>query len=110
MIVIFVHGWSVTDTNTYGLLPEAIAKQANLYGLDIDIKHLWLGRYISFNDTVNMGDIIRAFDRALRDVIPEGDDIGEFSCITHSTGGPVVREWLDRYYGSTIWLRAPCGI
>lgn len=107
MIVIFVHGWSVTDTNTYGLLPEAIAKQANLYGLDIDIKHLWLGRYISFNDTVNMGDIIRAFDRALRDVIPEGDDIGEFSCITHSTGGPVVREWLDRYYGSTHLAQSP---
>ncbi|MDV5167408.1 hypothetical protein [Photobacterium rosenbergii] len=112
MIVIFVHGWSVTDTNTYGLLPEAMAKQSTLYGLDIEIKHLWLGRYISFNDTVNMGDIVRAFDSALRDVIPEGSDpeaggIAEFSCITHSTGGPVVREWLDRYYGSANLSQSP---
>lgn len=42
MIVIFVHGWSVTDTNTYGLLPEAIAAQAGSYGLTVDIKHIWL--------------------------------------------------------------------
>ncbi len=107
MIVILVHGWSVTDTNTYGLLPEAMAKQANLYGLNIDIKHLWLGRYISFNDTINMGDIVRAFDSALRDVIPEGDEISEFSCITHSTGGPVVREWLEHYYGSDNLAHSP---
>ncbi|WP_068334644.1 esterase/lipase family protein [Photobacterium jeanii] len=107
MIVIFVHGWSVTDTNTYGLLPEAIAKQASNYGLNIDIKHIWLGRYISFNDTVNMTDIIRAFDQALRDQIPAGDHIAEFSCITHSTGGPVVREWLNHYYGSHNLAQSP---
>ncbi|TDR76113.1 esterase/lipase family protein [Photobacterium lutimaris] len=107
MIVIFVHGWSVTDTNTYGLLPEAIAKQASHYGLDVDIKHVWLGRYISFDDTVNMTDIIRAFDQALHDLIPTGDDIAAFSCITHSTGGPVVREWLDRYYGSDNLDQSP---
>ncbi|WP_418642325.1 esterase/lipase family protein [Vibrio chaetopteri] len=107
MIVIFVHGWSVTDTNTYGLLPEAIAKQSADYGLTVDIKHVWLGRYISFDDAVDMGDITRAFDSALRDTIPQGDGIEAFSCITHSTGGPVVREWLDRYYGSEELAQSP---
>jgi triacylglycerol esterase/lipase EstA (alpha/beta hydrolase family) len=107
MIVIFVHGWSVTDTNTYGLLPEAIAKQAADFGLSVDIKHVWLGRYISFDDTVNMGDITRAFDSALRDTIPLDGGIAEFSCITHSTGGPVVREWLERYYGSEHLAQSP---
>lgn len=24
----------------------------------------------------------------------------EFSCITHSTGGPVVRAWVERFFGA----------
>lgn len=107
MIVIFVHGWSVTDTNTYGLLPEAISEQAHHYGLDVNIKHIWLGKYISFDDTVSVSDIVRAFNQALRDQLPDGDGIAEFSCITHSTGGPVVREWLERYYGSEHLEQSP---
>jgi len=100
MLVIFVHGWSVTDTSTYARLPEALVAQAGDLGLQIEIKHIWLGRYISFHDDVSVADVARAFDRALRDQI--GDSTGgirEFSCITHSTGGPVVREWVNRFYG-----------
>lgn len=40
MIVLFVHGWSVTDTSTYGRLPEALSAQASNYDLDIDIQHI----------------------------------------------------------------------
>ena len=29
-----------------------------------------------------------------------------FACITHSTGGPVVREWLDRYHAQPGTLDA----
>lgn len=98
MIIVFVHGWSVTDTSTYGRLPEAIAAQAENYGLKVDIKHIWLGRYISFNDEVCITDVARALENALREEIAdENGNIKQFSCITHSTGGPVLREWLDRY-------------
>jgi hypothetical protein len=38
-----------------------------------------------------MNDLVRGFDNALRDLHLDGPD---FACITHSTGGPVVREWL----------------
>jgi len=107
MIVIFVHGWSVTDTNTYGRLPEALAQQASEYALEIDIKHIWLGKYISFHDEVTVTDIARAFHNALHEQIPEGGSIAQFSCITHSTGGPVVREWLDRFYGSAELSNSP---
>lgn len=107
MIVIFVHGWSVVDTNTYGRLPEAIATQASNYDLDIEIKHIWLGRYISFHDEVSVSDVARAFHKALHDQIPEGEDISPFSCITHSTGGPVVREWLQRFYGASRLAESP---
>ena len=37
-----------------------------------------------------MPDLVRAFDHALRDLHLLD---ASFACITHSTGGPVVREW-----------------
>ncbi|WP_167631986.1 esterase/lipase family protein [Mariprofundus ferrooxydans] len=99
MQLIFVHGWSVTNTNTYGGLPEALAKAGGTE-MDLDIRHIYLGRYISFHDQVTLDDIARAMDRALRDLPGNGDThIEPFSCITHSTGGPVLRFWVDKYYG-----------
>jgi hypothetical protein len=101
MILIFVHGWSVSNTNTYGELPEAVAAHAERSGLKINIHHIYLGRYISFHDEVTVDDISRAFDMALREQFAaNAAGIEKFSCVTHSTGGPVIRHWLDRYYGS----------
>ncbi|MCB2197953.1 alpha/beta hydrolase [bacterium] len=96
MKLVFVHGWSVTHTNTYGRLPEALIEQAP-EGMDLDIKHIFLGKYISFHDEVTVDDIARAFEHAR---LEELGDAVEFSCITHSTGGPVMRAWVDRYYGA----------
>jgi len=100
MRLIFVHGWSVTNTNTYGELPEALATAGGTE-FDLDIQHTYLGRYISFHDEVTMDDIARAMDRALRD-LPGNNaaHLEPFSCITHSTGGPVVRFWVDKFYGA----------
>lgn len=99
MRLLFVHGWSVTHTNTYGDFPESLAVQAKAAGLDIEIEHIYLGKYISFHDEVTLDDIARAFDYALRELPGSSQSIAPFSCITHSTGGPVVRTWLDKYYG-----------
>lgn len=99
MRLVFVHGWSVTNTNTYGGLPQALAAAAAGAGMALDIRHLFLGRYISFHDEVAIDDIARALDAALRELPGGGDGIAPFSCITHSTGGPVLREWLDRFHG-----------
>ncbi len=88
------------NTNTYGELPQAMSSASGAFNLDLDIQHLYLGRYISFHDEVTVDDISRAMDRALRDL--PGNNAGTiipFSCITHSTGGPVVRNWVDKYYG-----------
>jgi hypothetical protein len=101
MHLIFVHGWSVTDTDTYGGLPWALSNAAQADGLDLDIQHIYLGRYISFHDEVTLDDISRAMDCALRDLPGNSNDsIDPFSCITHSTGGPMVRHWVDRFYGA----------
>src|SRR4051812_31206502 len=98
MLVIFVHGWSVTNTGTYGGLPAALVKNASAK-LDIQITHLYLGKYISFVDAVTLDDIARGMQNALvSEVLPKLGREERFACITHSTGGPVVRKWIDLHY------------
>lgn len=97
IVLVFVHGWSVTSKDTYGALPEAIQQAAADAGLQIETKHIYLGRYISFHDEVTLDDIARAMEYAVQ------HDLGglqQFSCVTHSTGGPLVRRWVDMHYGS----------
>ena len=93
--LLFIHGWSVTDTDTYGRLPERLAKE-----LGTSIQHLHLGKYISFHDEVRVADIAIAMEEALKREfqLPQGE---RFIVITHSTGGPVVRTWWDRFYRIT---------
>ncbi len=99
MIVIFVHGWSVQNTNTYGELPRWLESQGEAGGLDIQVGNIYLGRYISFDDNVTVDDVARAFDQALRDELATKFNSGQrFACITHSTGGPVVRKWMALYH------------
>jgi len=95
MKLVFVHGWSVTHTDTYGELPEALSRHAP-EELELSIEHIYLGKYISFHDEVTVDDIARAFEQARKDQL--GKDTN-FSCITHSTGGPVIRAWVKKYYG-----------
>ncbi|RUR24576.1 phospholipase PlaB [Legionella qingyii] len=103
MIVIFVHGWSVTHTNTYGELPQWLASQSKNGTLDIRVGNIYLGHYISFDDTITVDDIARALDEALRDEIADKLRDGErFACITHSTGGPIVRKWMDLYFKNNL--------
>ncbi|MGY5449664.1 esterase/lipase family protein [Agarivorans sp. MS3-6] len=101
MKLIFVHGWSVTHTNTYGELPQSLVSKAASTNLNLDIDHIYLGKYVSFHDEVSMDDIARALEQALRDLPGNESSIQPFSCITHSTGGPVVRSWIDKYYGAS---------
>jgi hypothetical protein len=106
MIVLFVHGWSVTTTDTYGALPEALIDLAAGRDLEIETREIFLGRYISFNDEVEVDDVARAFQQAMQDTVSDALAAGTpIACITHSTGGPVVRVWLDRFFG-TLSLEA----
>jgi hypothetical protein len=107
MNLIFVHGWSVTNTDTYGGLPEALVAAAGAYNLALNIQHINLGRYISFHDEVTLDDIARALDQALRELPNNQTAIQPFSCITHSTGGPVVRHWVNYFYGAAGLAQLP---
>lgn len=90
--LVFVHGWSVTTTSTYGSLPAALRDRAAQAGsAPLRVLDIRLSEYVTFDDNIGMDDIVRAFDHALRGLsLPDG----RFDCITHSTGGPVVMAWL----------------
>ncbi len=97
-LLVFVHGWSVTSTATYGKLPARLKREAaRKNGPALDVRHIHLAEYVSFRDEVRIADIARAFDSALADVIAADGGRRRCVCITHSTGAPVVREWLDRF-------------
>ncbi len=93
MKLVFVHGWSVTTTETYGELPEVLVRHAPT-DLCLEIENLYLGEYISFHDEVRLEDIARAFEAARQDKL--GDS--PFACITHSTGGPLIRLWAQLFF------------
>ncbi len=94
MKLVFVHGWSVTDIGTYGQLPEVLERESYKYGLDLEIENIYLGEYISFHDEVTLDDISRAFEFARKEKFADES----FACITHSTGGPVIRLWIDLFF------------
>ncbi|MCA9297328.1 MAG: hypothetical protein KC983_12445, partial [Phycisphaerales bacterium] len=101
-LVLFLHGWSVTSTSSYGRLPERLVHDAARIGLRIRVKDVFLGKYISFHNEVRLSDIAHAMEAALRarPIARLLEKHGTFTCITHSTGGPVAREWQARYYNA----------
>lgn len=97
--VVFVHGWSVTSTDTYGELPQRLAAQAQAAGVPLAIEHLWLSRYVSFKDEVRVRDLAWAMENAVqRDLADLLKKKGRFAVITHSTGGPVARAWQYEFW------------
>ncbi len=98
MRVVFVHGWSVTHTDTYGGLPEALARPGP-HGPGLDVAHLHLARYVSFADEVTLEDLARAMQHAVvTEILPRLAPGERFACVTHSTGGPLVRLWLELHH------------
>lgn len=98
MLIVFVHGWSVANTDTYGGLPLALQSSISTQ-LNIQVQHLMLAKYVSFADEVKVDDISRGMQHAVNEeVLPKLATGEKFVCVTHSTGGPVVRNWINQYY------------
>jgi len=92
MDIILVHGYNVTSTRTYGVLPH------RLKSLGYSVKNVYLSKYVTLDNDVRLPDIIKAFHAALQDIYGSQFEKRKFACITHSTGGLVVRGWIDQYY------------
>lgn len=104
-LVVLVHGWSVSSTETYGRLADRLEAEAGEW---VDVRNLWLSKYVSFDDDVRVEDLSRAFEAAVRRELGAEIDAGKkLVCITHSTGGPVIRDWWDRFY-RTVSRSGPC--
>ncbi|MES2656372.1 MAG: phospholipase [Bacteroidota bacterium] len=93
--ILFIHGWSVTNIDTYGDLPLRLQAEAQKNNIDIKVEEIFLGRYISFHDEVSLQDISRAFEYAINEKLNVKKE--RYVCITHSTGAPVLRDWWQRY-------------
>ena len=92
MNLVLVHGYNVTSTRTYGVLPQRLKAAGHR------IRHVYLSKYVTLDNDITLDDLVLAFDAALKDAL--GRDFGraKFACLTHSTGGLVVRAWIrDRY-------------
>ncbi len=106
--LVFVHGWSVSHTNTYGGLPRRLIAELQAEGKTVSVNNIHLGRYISFHDEVKIKDIACAFQSAVeQEVTPILGSQERFICITHSTGGPVVRTWWNEFYQTQGRGRCP---
>ena len=106
MKIVLVHGWSVFDTSTYGELPQRLVAESQAGRLpNVTVQTVWLGKYVSFRDEVRLSDLARGFEAAVRREVLAEDPDERFACITHSTGGPVVREWWWRQYQNRL---RPC--
>lgn len=108
-IVLLIHGWSVRNTDSYGGLPERLKlENRRAPDLQLDVRQIWLSEYISFHNEVTIPDIARAFQAALERELGDALAAGQrFACITHSTGGPVIRAWLHHFYISAGRKKLP---
>ncbi|MYB17873.1 MAG: alpha/beta hydrolase [Holophagales bacterium] len=89
--VVMIHGWSATSE---GLEPLARLVRAQL-GAEISIVRL--ADYLSMEDEVRFDDLVSAMDRAWdAEGLPR--TTGGVDALVHSTGGPVIRDWLDRNF------------
>ena len=90
--IVILHGWSDMSTS---FEPLAKLLRAKLNGRDISIIHL--ADYISMEDEVRFDDIVSAMATAWKkNSLPTS--AGSVDAIVHSTGGLVIRDWLQRNY------------
>lgn len=96
MDVLLLHGYNVTSTRTYGVLP------ARLKNAGHKVRNIYLSKYVTLDDDLTLADIVRGLQAALVDVYGSKLEAKEFACITHSTGGLVARAWISTYFADRM--------
>lgn len=98
--VFLVHGWSVQETTTYQALHLQLARHG------YQLREIFLGRYVSLEDRVEIGDIAHALQLALAENL-DHDWSQPFHIITHSTGALIVRHWITHHYNGNCAAQRP---
>ena len=90
--IVMLHGWSDVPASF-----ESLAKllRAQLQGRAISI--IQLADYLTMEDEIRFDDIVSAMETAWRrNELPT--EKGSVDAIVHSTGGIIIRDWLQRNY------------
>lgn len=106
--MLFLHGYNVTSTQTYGELPYCLHKQG------FQVEQIEIGRYVSLDDNVGLHQLAIGLQVALKlkfnlktsedetIVLPDSEPC---AIITHSTGGLIFNAWFVRYYAETQYVK-----
>jgi len=98
--VIILHGYS-DDHDSFKPLAAFLQREG------FNVVSIYLGQYITLEDTVTIPDLAKAFEAALKTARLPVDQEGSIDLIVHSTGSLVAREWLTRFY---LEPRLPCPV
>lgn len=98
--VFLIHGWSVTETSTYQALHLKLAEQG------FNLKNIFLGRYVSLEDKIEIEDIAKAMHNALKKEL-NGNWKQPFHFITHSTGALIAKQWIVQHYKNEFARNKP---
>lgn len=90
--VFLIHGWSVAETSTYQALHLKLAEHG------FNLQHIFLGRYVSLDDHVEIKDLAAALHNALMPHLGKPPWSEKFNIITHSTGALIAKEWILKHY------------
>jgi hypothetical protein len=89
--VVILHGYSDTSSSFQPLAGFLKAR-------GFTVVPIYLGNYITLEDTITIPDLAKAFEAALeREGLPVAQS-GGIDLVVHSTGSLVAREWLTRFY------------
>jgi len=98
--VFLIHGWSVKETTTYQALHEKLGANG------FDLSEIFLGRYVTLDNEVEIRDVSKALHNELIQHL--GDEWNQpFHIITHSTGALVARHWMVHHYEGTFTNHNP---
>ena len=99
--VFLIHGWSVKETSTYQALHLQLANHG------YELHDIFLGRYVSLDDIVEVKDISHAMHNELIRHLGKQKWNAPFHMITHSTGALVVKDWVVNYYQAPFTVEKP---
>ena len=89
--VVILHGYSDSSSSFQPLAQFLKAR-------GFTVIPIYLGNYITLEDTITIPDLAKAFEAALqREGLPLAQ-AGGIDLVVHSTGSLVAREWLTRFY------------
>src|ERR1700730_4596527 len=86
--VILVHGYSVRSLDTYGQLPQQLAKDG------YKAEQIHLSAYESLNDDVTCDDLALALEGRIKTLERAGLQLADTAIIAHSTGAIITRRWM----------------